>query len=314
MSVTNVDLVTFENDSVVNQKSISLPIGKVSIRQTIILFVGILVTFLAFIISDNLIISGLIFAIFLGLGLIGTKVMSLDQMLKSHLILLIRKTSLDVKHGYMEKKSKGKLSTPSKSGEAGEDGNYSKPKTRLQELEEEQQKNNTGLVDKALSELQSIFGKKDGKTKKVNAPVTGNPINSLKNKKYLSNVKLSNQNILNVSLSKTKKHKNKVVSDDGNKDNQPINKMLHRLSKKKKGDSLSSDLANDGEKDEDTKLSKRVTISIDGDKLEESQYSINSDNEISVVLGKNKTLGTSASYEITAIADHNHDYDPINNL
>jgi len=166
MSVRNIDLVTFENDSVLNQKSISLPIGKVSIKQTIILFVGILVTFLVFIISDNLIISGLIFAVFLGLGLIGTEVMSLDRMLKSHLILLIRKTSLDVKHEYMEKKNKGKLSSPSKSGETEGDG--SKPKTRLQELEEEQQKNNNGLVDKALSELQSLFGKKDAETKKVN--------------------------------------------------------------------------------------------------------------------------------------------------
>lgn len=303
MSVTNVDLVTFENDSVVNQKSISLPIGKVSIRQTIILFVGILVTFLAFIISDNLIISGLIFAVFLGLGLIGTKVMSLDQMLKSHLILLIRKTSLDVKHGYMEKKNNRKLSSSLKSDETERDGS-GKPKTRLQELEEEQQKNNNGLVDKALSELQSLFGKKDGKTKKVNDDDVGNPKKFLKNKRYSANVELSNQNILNVSLSKNKKQKDKVNDD---KDNKPINIMLSRLSKRKKSNSSSSDLT-DNEKEEDTKLSKRVTISIDGDKLEESQYSINSDNEISVVLGKNKILDSSSvSYEIIATADYDYD-------
>ena len=106
MSTRNIDLVTFENDSVLNQKSISLPIGKVSIRQTAILFSGILVTFLVFMTSDNLIVSGLIFAVFLGLGLIGTKVMAADQMIKSHLMLLVRGTSLDVKHEYMEKKKK----------------------------------------------------------------------------------------------------------------------------------------------------------------------------------------------------------------
>lgn len=111
MSVRNIDLVTFENDSVLNQKSISLPMGKVSIRQTVILFVGILVTFLVFLTSDNLIISGLVFAVFLGLGLIGSKVMSLDQMIKSHLILLLRGTSLDVKPDYMEKKKRMMLIT-----------------------------------------------------------------------------------------------------------------------------------------------------------------------------------------------------------
>jgi len=106
MSTRNIDLVTFENDSVLNQKSISLPIGKVSIRQTTILFSGILVTFLVFMTTDNLITSGLIFAIFLGLGLVGTRVMAADQMIKSHLMLLVRGTSLDIKHEYMENPKK----------------------------------------------------------------------------------------------------------------------------------------------------------------------------------------------------------------
>lgn len=137
----------------------------------------------------------------------------------------------------------------------------------------------------------------------------GNSQKILKNKKFSANVELSDQNILNVSLTKNKRQKNKVASDDDN-DNQPINKMLGRLSKKKKGNSSSSsDLTDDNEGKEDTKLSKRVTISIDGDRLEESQYSINSDNEISVVLGKNNMLDSSASYEITATVDGDGDGD-----
>lgn len=135
----------------------------------------------------------------------------------------------------------------------------------------------------------------------------GNSEKILKNKKFSANVELSDQNILNVSLTKNKRQKNKVASDDDN-DNQPINKMLGRLSKKKKGNSSSSsDLTDDNEGKEDTKLSKRVTISIDGDRLEESQYSINSDNEISVVLGKDNMLDSSASYEITATVDGDGD-------
>jgi len=156
MSVRNIDLVTFENDSVLNQKSISLPMGKVSIRQTVILFVGILTTFLVFLTSDNLVISGLVFAVFLGLGLIGSKVMSLDQMIKSHLILLIKGTSLDVKHDYMEKKKKKQDDI---------DNAYtSESKTKLQQLEDEHQQDNNGLVNKAISEIQSLFSK-NNKTK-----------------------------------------------------------------------------------------------------------------------------------------------------
>ena len=154
MSTRNIDLVTFENDSVLNQKSISLPIGKVSIRQTAILFSGILVTFLVFMTTDNLIASSLIFAVFLGLGLIGSRVMAADQMIKGHLMLLVRETSLDVKHKYMEKKKHHHQ-------QAGNN------EIRNSKQEEALQINNNGLVNKALSEIQSLllFKKKDTRQK-----------------------------------------------------------------------------------------------------------------------------------------------------
>lgn len=199
MSVRNIDLVTFENDSVLNQKSISLPMGKVSIRQTVILFVGILVTFLVFLTSDNLIISGLVFAVFLGLGLIGSKVMSLDQMIKSHLILLLRGTSLDVKPDYMEKKKKNDV----------DNTNTDKSKTRLNQLEEEHQQDNNGLINKVISEIQSLFSK-NNKTKQKQPK---------ENKNYSAEITLD-QNILNVSLFKNKKQ-----------NDEPINKLLGKLSK-----------------------------------------------------------------------------------
>ena len=195
MSVRNIELVTFENDSVLNQKSISLPMGKVSIRQTVILFVGILTTFLVFLTSDNLIISGLVFAVFLGLGLIGSKVMSLDQTIKSHLIFLIRGTSLDVKPEYMEKKKKKHVDI--------DDMNTDESKTRLQQLEDEQQQDNNGLVNKAILEIQALFSK-NNKIKQ--------------NKNYSAEIQLD-QNILNVSLFKNKKQRD-----------EPINKLLGKLS------------------------------------------------------------------------------------
>ena len=198
MSVRNIDLVTFENDSVLNQKSITLPMGKVSIRQTVILFVGILTTFLVFLTGDNLIISGLVFAVFLGLGLIGSKVMSLDQMIKSHLILLIRGTSLDVKPDYMEKKNQDVANNDT-----------TKSKTRLNQLEEEHQQDNNGLVNKAISEIQSLFSK-DNKTKRKQ---------SKQNKNFSAKIQLD-QNILNVSLFNNKKQSE-----------EPINKLLGKISK-----------------------------------------------------------------------------------
>ena len=201
MSVRNIDLVTFENDSVLNQKSITLPMGKVSIRQTVILFVGILTTFLVFLTSDNLIISGLVFAVFLGLGLIGSKVMSLDQMIKSHLTLLVRGTSLDVKPDYMEKKKQNDI----------DNTNTDKSKTRLEQLEAEHQQDNNGLVNKAISEIQSLFSK-NNKTKQKQPK---------ENKRFTAEIQLD-QNILNVSLFKNKKQNDEA-----------INKLLGKISNKK---------------------------------------------------------------------------------
>jgi len=251
MSVRNIDLVTFENDSVLNQKSIVLPIGKASIRQTVILFAGILVTFLVFLTSDNLVISGLVFAVFLGLGLIGSKVMSLDQMIKSHLILLVRGTSLDVKPDYMEKKKKRQdiVNTADES------------KTRLRQFEEEhQQENSNGLVNKAISEIQSLFSKRNNNPEKQKQS---------KEEENSAEIKLDDQNILNISLNKNMKQNNQ-------NDDEPINKLLGKLSKKN--------------------LTEHVTISIDGKKLEKLQYEIKSNNMISLVLDND-------SYKVTATAD-----------
>ncbi|WP_316506089.1 hypothetical protein [Nitrosopumilus sp.] len=245
MSVRNIELVTFENDSVLNQKSISLPMGKVSIRQTVILFVGILTTFLVFLTSDNLVISGLVFAVFLGLGLIGSKVMPLDQMIKSHLILLIRGTSLDVKPDYMEKKKHDI-----------DNVNNDESKTRLQQLEDEhQQNNNNGLVNKDISEIQSLFSRK-------NYPINQN---QSKEKKNFSAEILLDQSILNVSLFKNKKQSNK-----------PINKLLEKISKENLTEHVTISL--DGKELEKSryqiKSNNMISLVLDNDDDPNSSYEI----------------------------------------
>ncbi|MDH3501608.1 MAG: hypothetical protein OEL69_03760 [Nitrosopumilus sp.] len=102
----HVELVAFENDSILHQKALSLPVGKVLLRQLGILVVGILTVFSACAITDNIIVPGMLFAIFLGIGLPNTKIMTPDQMLKSVILFLIRGTSLSKKPEYMQKSKK----------------------------------------------------------------------------------------------------------------------------------------------------------------------------------------------------------------
>jgi len=286
MSTRNIDLVTFENDSVLNQKSISLPIGKVSIRQTAILFSGILMTFLVFMTTDNLIMSGFVFAVFLGLGLIGSRVMAADQMIKSHLILLASGTSLDVKHEYMEKKKK-----------LQQQQHIDNDAARSAIQEEESHKNNDGLVSKTLSDIQSLllllFKKKDTHQKeqceddKLQENDTQNPSEC---KRFSGEIELVDQNILNVSLyKKTKQNQN---DDDDDSNSNYVKKMISSLTKKQSfAESCKENLA------------EHVMITLDGKKLEQSQYAIKSNNVISLVLEKSPD----AVYQITATVDGSDD-------
>ena len=282
MSTRNIDLVIFENDSVLNQKSISLPIGKVSIRQTAILFSGILVTFLVFMTTDNVMVAGLIFAVFLGLGLIGSRVMAADQMIKSHLMLLIRGTSLDVKPEYMEKKKKEQHADNSNTQNSKQKG-------------EELQKNNNGLVNKALSEIQSLllFKKKDAnqieQNENNNPQKENNTLKQSEDKRFSGKIELTDQNILNVSLyKKTKQNQN---DDDISN---TLEKMLRNLSKKQ--------IPVDSHKEN---ITEQVIVTLDGKKLEQSQYAIKSNDYISLVLENSPDT----SYQITATADNDDDDD-----
>jgi len=282
MSTRNIDLVTFENDSVLNQKSISLPIGKVSIRQTAILFLGILVTFLVFMTSDNLIMSGFVFAVFLGLGLIGSRVMAADQMITSHLMLVVRGTSLDVKHEYLEKEKKKQ--------QQQQINNNAIPNSK-QEIES--QKNNNGLVNKVLSDIQSLlllFKKKDIQQKEQNENNIMQENDTQKiseDKRFSAKVELTDQNILNVSLYKKAKQ-NQTGNDHDDDDSNPVEKMLRNLSKKQTA-----------VKPPKENLTEHVTIALDEKELEQSQYTIKSNDIISLVLENNPDV----MYQVTVTAD-----------
>ena len=262
MSTRTIELVTFENDSVLNQKSISLPIGKVSIRQTAILFSGILVTFLVFMTMNNLVISGLVFAVFLGIGLIGTRVMTADQMIKSHLMMLIRGTSLEQKPEYME--------NPKKNQQQQQTSNEkSNPK------QTKQQKNNNGLINQVLSQIESLYKKKDditANTEKESKLL----VNKIKNnnKKFSASIELTDQNIIHVT-SKNNDVVKSLLSIEKKKNNDLVENMIRKLSKK--------------EKPESDSIENHITMSLDGKSIDGlNGMIIESKNSFSLILENNQ--------------------------
>ena len=150
---------------------------------------------------------------------------------------------------------------------------------------EEPQKNNNGLVNNIFSEIQSIFRKKDTlqKEQHENEQLEKNNTQISEDKRFLGEIELTDQNILNISLyKKTKQNQN---------DSNPIEKMLRNIS------------ANQAlPKPTKENLIERVTVTLDGKKLEQSRYAIKSDDIISVVLENSSDV----NYQITATADDDY--------
>ena len=99
------ELVVFENFSVLNQKAMSLPIGKVSIRQVLLITAGFLFATIFYLATTDLLYAGASFVPFVVIAMINTKIISLDQIIKNHISFLIRGTSLSKKY-LNRKKSK----------------------------------------------------------------------------------------------------------------------------------------------------------------------------------------------------------------
>ena len=99
------ELVVFENFSVLNQKAMSLPIGKVSIRQVLLITAGFLFATMFYLATTDLLYAGASFVPFVVIAMINTKIISLDQIIKNNISFLIRGTSLSKKY-LNHKKSK----------------------------------------------------------------------------------------------------------------------------------------------------------------------------------------------------------------
>ena len=248
----HVELVAFENDSILHQKALSLPVGKVSLRQLGILVVGILIVFTSYAITDNIIIPAILFAVFLGIGLPNTKIMTPDQMIKSIILFLIRGTSLSKKPEYMQKNKKPKQKESEK--------NHDK-KNYIQSFEKQSSNN---IMSKILSQLELLYKKKESTESKQNIVQPNN------DKNYSVKIKLTSENMLNIIPIKTKKK--------SKENNNSIDKFLNSLTTSKNNtfDRKDSDFLQD-----------HVSILLDNKKLEPNKMIISKNNSVSILLDRN---------------------------
>ena len=246
----HVELVAFENDSILHQKALSLPVGKVSLRQLGILVVGILVVFTSYAITDNIIVPAILFAVFLGIGLPNTKIMTPDQMIKSIILFLIRGTSLSKKPEYMQKNKKSRQKEL--------ENNHGK-KNNIQTFEKQSSNN---MMSKILSQLESLYKKKSIESKQ-------NIVQPNNDKNYSVKIELTPENMLNITPIKTKKK--------SKENNNSIDKLLNSLTPKSNSfDQKDSDFPQD-----------HVSILLDNKKLESNKMIISKHNSVSVLLDKN---------------------------
>ena len=79
----HVELVAFENDSILQPKGIVIVHRKGITKTVRHLVIEILSVFAAYAITDNFWIAAIIFAVFLGIGIPNTKIMTPNQMIKN---------------------------------------------------------------------------------------------------------------------------------------------------------------------------------------------------------------------------------------
>ena len=179
-----IELVVFENVSVMHQKALSLPFGKVSLRQLLMLSAGMLGAVIAYSITGEIVYPVIVFAAFVALGMVSTKVLTLDQMIKSMISFLIRGTSLSRKPQYMidekkkNKSAKTRLLDESAKNENDQQSNAEKPA------------NNKNIIENTISQIELLFGKKTQDTKEEDFDDSEIKLDFTEDKRYSIDVSL----------------------------------------------------------------------------------------------------------------------------
>lgn len=194
------ELVVFENFSVLNQKAMSLPIGKVSIRQVLLITAGFLFATIFYLATTDLLYTGTSFVPFVVIAMINTKIISLDQIIKNNLSFLIRGTSLSKKY-LNHKKSKERDSKVSSKKD-----NDNTTKTTIKE------KKSLFSIDDISSLIDIILFKKpkdkENKTSKEQKNNSAKDNKTKGNHSVLISVN-KDDNVITISNLRTKKEKGK---------------------------------------------------------------------------------------------------------
>ena len=189
------ELVIFENFSILNQKAMALPIGKVSIRQVLLITMGFFIATIMYLATSDLIYSGVSFAPFVVLAMINTKIVSLDQIIRSNLSFLIRGTSLSKKYLNLLK-SKNRKSNSDKNAE----------ESKITPIQEK--KKNLFSLDGIIKSIESLFSKKSKGEGKENS--TDDDENTkIKNHSVMLTVHHHDDNSITLSNLKGNNNKNK---------------------------------------------------------------------------------------------------------
>ena len=141
------ELVIFENFSILNQKAMALPIGKVSIRQVLLITMGFFIATVMYLATSDLIYAGVSFAPFVVVAMINTKIVSLDQIIGNNISFLIKGTSLSKKYLNLLK-SKSSKNNSAKNTES-----------KITPIKEKKKKTMLSL-DGIIKSIESLFSKK----------------------------------------------------------------------------------------------------------------------------------------------------------
>ena len=142
------ELVIFENFSIMNQKAMALPIGKVSIRQVLLITMGFLIATIMYLATFDLIYAGVSFVPFVVVAMINTKIVSLDQIIRNNISFLIRGTSL----------SKRYLNTI-KSKSVNSNNSAKNTESNISQINEKKKKTMFSF-DGIIKSIESLFSKK----------------------------------------------------------------------------------------------------------------------------------------------------------
>ena len=257
-----IELVVFENVSVMHQKALSLPFGKVSLRQLLMLSAGMIGAVITYSVTGEILYPVIVFGIFVALGMVSTKVLTLDQMIKSMILFLTRGTSLSKKPQYMIDEKKKSVNPDNV------DGNI--------QLNKDTPAENKNIMQQVIYQIESLFGKQLAyeKNKQIEEKEeTINDDNNIVNdfqeeKRYSVDVTLQPNNVLHISN-----------FQDNNQYGFPKQRIL---------DKIFSLFTKKNNNNQNEMIPQIITVYLNGTKIIPTDYTINSkDKSVSILLHSN---------------------------